>query len=521
MTSSPSGDSLAARPPAELHLPARQVHFISGVVRMPDYQLTSVPRDFLCEHTPSKSRVLALVAHDGGPASLQAVLTCREPEVAHRAAQLLLSALRSRPGPWVAERVDDLCGQLPDAPAASLRQAVERALAGIWTASAGTLINWPEGRADAGSDDGDDLKGDNLDGDGESDQDGEESDRATRTPHDARLRDLAGPVVRVAMLREFHVHDRKALLDAAAEQGWTALPAEDLTDDDPHDLVGAVMWLADPAIEIEGADSLLDRTQGFCLRRDKGHEVAQWSAEPIVEDFGAGWRQPETDRSEESTRDEELPDFAEIFRVESAHCDDPECGEEPCQWQLTPRTADILHTTLCLLADEAYDDADELGDGRLVPDEHEGNWGVFARLPKLTFDADLQWRRRFARAADDLADDLEHGRWPQPTCTAEELALHLALDDARDRATELDEEDDSDTHSMLPTHPDDYDYGTCTEMFFQDTDVLMLYSPRFDGIEDPDADTNQQLGGGDLRAKAWFEPFLNVKTRDPHRGFRR
>ncbi|WP_395292871.1 hypothetical protein ACF9IK_04125 [Kitasatospora hibisci] len=149
---------------------------------------------------------------------------------------------------------------------------------------------------------------------------------------------------------------------------------------------------------------------------------------------------------------------------------------------------------------------------------------MFPRLPKLTFATDLQWRRRFARAADDLADDLEHGHWPQPTCTAEELALYLAIDDARDRVDELEDDPDEtgvDTHNTLPTHRDDYDFGACTDMFFQDTDVLMLYSPRFDGIEDPDGDANRQLGVGDLRAQSWFEPFGNITARDPHRGFRR
>ncbi len=137
--------------------------------------------------------------------------------------------------------------------------------------------------------------------------------------------------------------------------------------------------------------------------------------------------------------------------------------------------------------------------------EHEGNWGVFARMPKLTFAADLQWRRRFARAADDLADDLEHGRWPQPTCTAEELALHFALDDARDLQDELDDTDDA-ARTPLPVHRDDYDFDACTDMFFQDTDVLMLYNARFDGIEDPDGETDQQIGMGDLRVAAWFDP---------------
>ncbi|MGW7441948.1 hypothetical protein [Kitasatospora sp. NPDC054795] len=206
--------------------------------------------------------------------------------------------------------------------------------------------------------------------------------------------------------------------------------------------------------------------------------------------------------------------------MEDPHCEDPECEDDRCQWLLTPRTADLLHTALSLLAHEAYEDAEGLGDGRLVPDEHEGTWGVFPRLPKLTFATDLQRRRRFARAADDVA----RGRWPRPTCTAEELALYLAIDDASDSADELEDNPDdtvADAHSTLPVHRDDYDFGGCTDMFFQDTDVLMLYSARFDGIEDPDGDANRQLGVGDLRARAWFEPFGNVEARDPHRGFRR
>ncbi|WP_052230321.1 hypothetical protein [Streptomyces sp. CT34] len=166
-----------------------------------------------------------------------------------------------------------------------------------------------------------------------------------------------------------------------------------------------------------------------------------------------------------------------------------------------PSNANVLHMELCVLADE-----------------HEGDWGVFTYLPKLTFTADLQWRRRFARAADDLAGDLERGRWPEPTCTAEELALHLALRDADERG---DEEHATGRHGRLPVHRYDYDFDTCSEVFFQDYDVLMLYSARFDGIEDPDDETNRYMGIGDLRPAAWFDPFLNVPAADPHRGFRR
>ncbi|GAA1988473.1 hypothetical protein [Kitasatospora viridis] len=485
---------------------------------MPEHQLTASPRDFLCEHTPSKSRVLALLAHDDGPDSLQAVLTCRDPELAYRAAELLRRTLSRAAGARHTESVDGLCGQLPDAPGSSLRQAVAHVLAGTWPAAAGTLIAWPEGSAHEEPD-----QEDGADSEGSGDNDAAPESGAPARG-EARLRDLPGQVVRIATLREFHVHDRQALLDAAGEQGWEPMPADQLDEDDPHDVVGAVMWLADPPADVDGADALTERSHISLLRRNKGDEVAEWSAEPVVADFGPGPRAAKAGESPEHSRGEELPDFAALFPVEPPHCEDPECEEESCLWQLTPRTADLLHTALSLLADEAYDDAEGLGDGRLVPDKHEGDWGVFSRLPKLTFATDLQWRRRFARAADDLADDLERGHWPRPTCTAEELALHLAIADAGESADELGDDSDGTehgTHSTLPTHRDDYDFGACTDMFFQDTDVLMLYSSRFDGIEDPDDDANRQLGVGDLRAQAWFEPFGNITARDPHRGFRR
>ncbi|MEU2873350.1 hypothetical protein ABZ769_29815 [Streptomyces olivoreticuli] len=355
----------------------------------------------------------------------------------------------------------------------------------------------------------------------DEDTDAEAVNRAVRTPGDARLADLAGPVVRVEVLREFHVHDPQAVLKAARSAGWEPLPNDDPEDDDPQDVVGAVMWLGESDREIEGADTVTDACQGLKLRTESGHEVADWSEEPVVADFGSGWRRKPAVRRSESAKpstEEKLPDFAALFKVQPPHCEDPECEDERCQWQLSPRTADVLYTELCVLADQAYDDCEELGDGPVVPDEHEGHWGVFTYLPKQTFAADLQWRRRFARAADDLAGDLERGNWPQPTCTAEELALHLAVRDAGDRG---DDDHAVGEHGSLPAHRDDYDFDMCAEVFFQDSDVLMLYSARCDGIEDPDDETNRYMGIGDLRPAAWFEPFLNVPARDPHRGFRR
>ncbi|MFJ9523045.1 hypothetical protein ACIRPK_32960 [Kitasatospora sp. NPDC101801] len=472
---------------------------------MPERQLAAVPSDFLCEHTPSKSRLLVRVSHDRGPDSLQAVLTCRQAALADRAAQLLLQALKSSPATWEVDQVEELCQQLPDAPASSLRQAVTRALTRAWPTESGSLSRWPE------------KQGDQVTAEPSAPEVDDESKRVNWRVA-PRLRGLPGQVVRVAVLREFHIRDRNAVLEAARAQGWSPGPTEELNANDPHDVVGAVMWLTDEDIEIAGADTLTGRGQGGFLRRDKDDEVAGWSRNTVV-DFGPGSSLLLSDHSEEPVRDE-VPDFASLFAVDPVHCDNPECEKESCLWSLTPRTADVLHGALCELADEAYEDAEELGDGRLVPEAHDGSWGVFARMPKPTFAMDHQWRRRFARAVDDLTDELEHGHWPRPACVAEELALHLALDDASSRCGEL-AADESSGHAELPVHRDDYDFGTCADIFFQDTDVLMLYSSRYNDIEGSGTDADQWLGPGELRPAVWFEPFNNVKARDPQRGFRR
>ena len=423
--------------------------------------------DFLCEHTPAKSRVMALVGHHGEPRSLAAVLTCKDKDHAYQAVQVLRRALAARDGAQVAEDLQTLAAALPDAPAGSLRQAVGYAATGTWPAAAETLYLLPPDEADRDADD-------------EPDQDPEADGPAT-TPHGARLKDLPGKVVRIAHLREFHVIDEDALVREAMSQGWEPVPASELDDDDPRDLVGAVMTLTEQGGSITGADTLEDQSEAALLRVEDHDELADWSERPIRTRFTHGWRlrqQPAYTRKRPQ-QDEAPLDLVALFPVKDCGCADEEC--EDCGWQLTPRTADLLLTALCVLGDQAYDDAEELGDHR-VSDHESGNWEVFTRLPALTFGAKRRWRRKMARAFGDLARDIERGGWPQPSCTAEEMALHLAIQDA---PTYLEDVDDQDGHTRLPTHRDDYDWGACSDMFFQDHDVLMLFDARLMASKTP------------------------------------
>jgi hypothetical protein len=120
----------------------------------------------------------------------------------------------------------------------------------------------------------------------------------------------------------------------------------------------------------------------------------------------------------------QVPHFAELFPV--CRCGGGACGR--CSgFQMAPRTAAVLWSLAQILADHGYDDVEEHGSD---PMRHEGGWSLFDRYLRMTWGQDAVWRRQAARAYDDLASDLENGGWPLPTCPAEEMALHMILEDA-------------------------------------------------------------------------------------------
>ncbi|MFJ6842710.1 hypothetical protein ACIQRE_08565 [Streptomyces griseoluteus] len=187
--------------------------------------------------------------------------------------------------------------------------------------------------------------------------------------------------------------------------------------------------------------------------------------------------------------------------------------EEP--WQMTARTSRILSCNLDILADMAHAELNELGDQPVSPD----SYGVFfACLPASTWRQPRSWRRRTLRALDDLNEDISLGRTLEPRCAAEELALHFALESASAMTCDQPELVAEFTRG-IPEQQGDYDWSVCSDLLFQDHDVLFLYDPMMQGLEHPDDPINQSMGIGDLRPEGWFKEFGNVPPRDPTRGF--
>lgn len=198
--------------------------------------------------------------------------------------------------------------------------------------------------------------------------------------------------------------------------------------------------------------------------------------------------------------------------------DEFEGDEDERDYGPTPRTLRLLEAAFEILADRAYDAIEMIGDSRV--DLGPNHVSVFSDLPVLTWGANTEWRRLMARCFDDLADDIAADRWPQPTCTGEEMAVHVALAEASYMA-EDEPELVAEFVKGLPAEQNDYDWGLCLDVFLEDTDVLFLYEPWAQGVEDPDHTVGRMLGVANLEAENWFTPFRAEETRDPERGFRR
>ncbi|MFC5148935.1 hypothetical protein [Streptomyces aureoversilis] len=182
---------------------------------------------------------------------------------------------------------------------------------------------------------------------------------------------------------------------------------------------------------------------------------------------------------------------------------------------LTPRTVAVLRLALNELSNEAWQEAAALGDEPL----QRGAGGLFGKLPPVTFRQGSAWRREMARSFDDLLDDLNGKTEVEPRCTGEEMALHLGI--ARARALERNRPRlVREAAAGLPEQRRDFDWSACSDVLFQDHDVLMLFDAALDGIEDSSSDVNQALGMVNLAPLDWFTPFSPGLARDAARGFR-
>ena len=191
---------------------------------------------------------------------------------------------------------------------------------------------------------------------------------------------------------------------------------------------------------------------------------------------------------------------------------------------LTPLGARLLAVAADHLAERGRADLFHHGDRVFErPTNDDDVWELeqdsfLIHLPPLCDGQSAAWRLAMVRAVEHLAGDLRSGRAPLPTCTAEELAFHLIVAEAEQILDLLTDDEEFAYDCHLPT-ADAFTvrhrtFGRWKEFFLQDFDVLMHYDDTLREIAtDPDHPTSQQLGTGDLRPRAWFEPFGNMRPR--------
>ncbi|MGW3153120.1 tetratricopeptide repeat protein [Streptomyces sp. NPDC001089] len=270
----------------------------------------------------------------------------------------------------------------------------------------------------------------------------------------------------------------------------------------------------------EQGDGLAMRLIGILCRRKRvlgDEEEWYWKAAEAGDEVSAAYfEQPGIypARSEVESGEHETFLAEAKKRVEENDSDFEEDDWDDEPWRMTPRTRRILECSLTFLGDTADMELRHLKSDPVTIDI----FGlVFAALPASTWKMNDVWRRHMVRAFDDLREDMSLGHTPNPRCPAEEIALHLAIQHAS-AWTADDMELVEEFTQGLPVQQEDFDWEDCSTFLFEDHDILWLYDPLMQGIENPDHYINQAAGMGDYRPAAWFNFFRD--QRDPSRGFR-
>lgn len=127
-----------------------------------------------------------------------------------------------------------------------------------------------------------------------------------------------------------------------------------------------------------------------------------------------------------------------------------------------------------------------------------------------------EFRDQLAAAYAMVRDRLAVGALPIARCTGEEFALHIVISVAAMAEAQGVGPDPEDYGLQLIPEPDDDDFAAAHEALFDDGDLLLLFDPLFDGIEDPTSTVNQRFGIGPyLHPSNWFEPFFGYAGADP------
>mmetsp|Transcript_16095 Transcript_16095/g.37930 ORF Transcript_16095/g.37930 Transcript_16095/m.37930 type:complete len:355 (+) Transcript_16095:114-1178(+) len=149
------------------------------------------------------------------------------------------------------------------------------------------------------------------------------------------------------------------------------------------------------------------------------------------------------------------------------------------------------------------------------------NPAVWAKsLPKCAralYRKNTQWRESFCEGFLRMAARLTKGMWPMPNCTAEEMGLHLAVEQAQATENEIGFDDiHGDCVQDYPVYDHDTNFVQFKSLAVDDEDVLYLFDDGRSGDGDESGDDDYQaatnssaadwLGSGVFKRAAHLNP---------------
>lgn len=141
-----------------------------------------------------------------------------------------------------------------------------------------------------------------------------------------------------------------------------------------------------------------------------------------------------------------------------------------------------------------------------------------AGLPRSakTWADDPTWVTQLIECYRMVTARLAAGAFPIARCTGEEFALHIVVAAAAGLHEQGMGPDPTDHGMQLMPDPDVDELAEAHHRLFEDQDILMLFEPLLDGIEDAESSDNQRrFIGPYLHPSRWFDTFPGYDQADP------
>lgn len=202
------------------------------------------------------------------------------------------------------------------------------------------------------------------------------------------------------------------------------------------------------------------------------------------------------------------PDFQSLFSADrecSCGCEDAMSEVIDCENEsfrepvLTPLNAALMYQCCDLLLDIFSSGASY------------GFLELKEKLPRICQSMDSGFYGSLLLTLNGFKQDISEGRVPVLDCTGAEMMMHIVLDEMELRIEESDIEIGvsafvfNQITDYLCDSAEDFNIFRIRDLIFDDIDVIFLFDPAMDGIEN--SEEGVALGVSNLHPSLWFKKF--------------